>query len=181
MAARESPTVWRRAGGFLSRRTPRSILVAGPSSDVLVLSGVAVIVWEELARGHDDSSLVAAVAERLATDADDIANDVVAGRARPQRRRPCRRSDMTRSPVQATLRMVAAEGLRASHPQYGAALVPDSSEDFLKAVTEQRLTGLAIESVRGGALELTESRLDDLFDRHEDQLALDLRLERLLC
>jgi hypothetical protein len=80
MAARESPTVWRRAGGFLSRRTPRSLLVAGSQSDVLVLSGVAVAVWDELARPHDDSSLVATVAERLGREPDDIGDDVVAGR-----------------------------------------------------------------------------------------------------
>jgi hypothetical protein len=76
--------------------------------------------------------------------------------------------------------MIAAEGLGRGDQQRAATPAPDR-DDVLNAVTEQRLTGLAIESVHSRALELTEHQLDDLFERHEDQLAVDLRLERLLC
>ncbi len=77
------------------------------------------------------------------------------------------------------LRAIAAYGL-ASAP------APDPDESFdtralLAAVSKERLTGLALAAVADGALEFDAADADDLSMRHDDQLALDLRLERLLC
>lgn len=57
----------------------------------------------------------------------------------------------------------------------------DTARQFLEMVSEQRLTGLAVGAVCEGEIELTTDAYEDLLDRHEEQLGLDLRLERVLC
>jgi hypothetical protein len=52
---------------------------------------------------------------------------------------------------------------------------------LLSAIGRERLTGLAVDAATHGCLEISRSELDELLSRHEEQLALDLRLERLLC
>jgi len=78
------------------------------------------------------------------------------------------------------LRAIAARGLKSApvvvHPDE-----PVDGPALLAAVSKERLTGLALDAVAGGALELDPADADDLSVRHDDQLALDLRLERLLC
>jgi hypothetical protein len=78
--------------------------------------------------------------------------------------------------------------IAATHALPGAlAAVPvdltDSStaRTFLELVSEQRLTGFAVSAVASGDVALAPAALDELLDRHEQQLALDVRLERLLC
>jgi len=56
-----------------------------------------------------------------------------------------------------------------------------SREAVLGAITRERLTGPAVAAWSAGALALTPTDLDELLTRHEDQLALDLRLEAALC
>lgn len=57
---------------------------------------------------------------------------------------------------------------------------PQLEHDLLARVSEQRLTGLAIAAHHAGDLQLSSDSVDELFARHEGQLATDLRLERVL-
>jgi hypothetical protein len=85
---------------------------------------------------------------------------------------------MTEAASRAALRAVAARSLGAS------AAVPVGEIDsawLLEELSAQRLTGLAVEAVAAGDLVLSPPAVDELFERHDEQLALDLRLERLLC
>jgi hypothetical protein len=52
---------------------------------------------------------------------------------------------------------------------------------LLDALSRERLTGLAVEAVTSGDLVFDSAALDELFERHDEQMALDLRLERMLC
>jgi Uncharacterised nucleotidyltransferase len=86
---------------------------------------------------------------------------------------------MTETGVRAALRAVAARSLgsraRAPHGDVDA-------QWLLAELSRQRLTGLAIEAVTSGDLALGSGRhVEDLFERHDEQMALDLRLERMLC
>jgi len=77
------------------------------------------------------------------------------------------------------LRTIAASALGSRH----APLVRVDREheaDLLAGISAQRLTGLAIEAEQHGELQLTSEGSEKLSARHLDQLALDLRLERLL-
>ncbi len=81
--------------------------------------------------------------------------------------------------VRRALRRIAAG---SSHVDDGRSGVWDAAggAELLAAVSCERLTGLAVAAAQSGALGLSPALLDDLLGRHEDQLALDLRLERLL-
>lgn len=57
---------------------------------------------------------------------------------------------------------------------------PAHREQLLAGISRERITGHALAAVERGALELSAAETDALYERHEDQLALDLRLERLL-
>jgi hypothetical protein len=48
-------------------------------------------------------------------------------------------------------------------------------------VSRERITGLAIDALHAGRVEVSAAAHDDLLARHEEQLGLDLQLERLLC
>jgi hypothetical protein len=50
----------------------------------------------------------------------------------------------------------------------------------IDGIVRQRLGGHAVRSAGAGALSLSSSQLDELMERHEEQLAIDLRLERML-
>jgi hypothetical protein len=50
----------------------------------------------------------------------------------------------------------------------------------LSGIVSQRLGGHAARAMREGALRLTPAQADELLERHEEQLALDLRIERML-
>jgi hypothetical protein len=64
----------------------------------------------------------------------------------------------------------------------GVITVDDASaSSLLVGIARERLTGFAVQAVVDGRLVVDSSWIDDLFDRHEAQLALDLQLERLLC
>src|SRR3954452_19583469 len=79
----------------------------------------------------------------------------------------------------AALRAIAARALGSADD---AAL--DAGDDvgwLLDAISDQRLTGLAVDAVTSGELHLDSDDLDDLYERHDEQMALDLRLEQLLC
>jgi hypothetical protein len=81
--------------------------------------------------------------------------------------------------VGAALHAVAARGLHASTSDRFD--VGAEAARLLDEISRERLTGLALEAVDAGELVLAPEQLDDLHDRHEEQLALDLRLEGLLC
>ncbi len=59
---------------------------------------------------------------------------------------------------------------------------PASSEwaHLLSLMSEQRLCGVALRAVESGILDLSERQYDELIFQHEMQLALDLRIERLV-
>jgi hypothetical protein len=52
--------------------------------------------------------------------------------------------------------------------------------ELLAGISRERITGLAIAAVHAGDLDLSTQSYDELLDRHEHQLALDVRLEHLL-
>jgi hypothetical protein len=85
---------------------------------------------------------------------------------------------MTNPDTRAALRAVAARSL-------GAPAAPSDREIdsgwLLRELSRQRLTGLAVDAIAAGDLVLPQSAVDELFERHDEQMALDLRLERLLC
>jgi hypothetical protein len=58
---------------------------------------------------------------------------------------------------------------------------PSRVRELLSEISRERLTGLAVLAVAQGVLELSAADEDDLLERHEDQLALDLRLEQVLA
>jgi hypothetical protein len=57
---------------------------------------------------------------------------------------------------------------------------PERWPDVIDGVVRQRLAGHAVRSSGAGALALSSSQFDELMERHEEQLAIDLRLERML-
>jgi len=77
------------------------------------------------------------------------------------------------------LRAIAAHGLPSAPAVHTDE--PVDTTALLAAVSKERLTGLALAAVAEGSVELGAADADDLSVRHDDQLALDLRLERLLC
>ena len=79
------------------------------------------------------------------------------------------------------LRAIARTALGATATAPGSSGVPVADESaLLDAIGRERLTGLAISAVERGELRLSAAGGDELWVRHEDQLMLDLRLERLL-
>ncbi len=87
---------------------------------------------------------------------------------------------MTDPDVRDALRTIAASSFDSRRGR--RALVPAEGEDaFLEGVSQERLGGLAVEAFDRGDLVLSEPAVEELFLRHEDQLALDLRLERVLA
>ncbi len=52
--------------------------------------------------------------------------------------------------------------------------------ELLTVLATQRLSGVALLAADNGVLELTAEQYDQLFEQHEMQLALDLRVERLV-
>lgn len=50
----------------------------------------------------------------------------------------------------------------------------------IEGVVDQRIGGHAVRAADAGALQLSVSQLDELMEHHEEQLAVDLRLERML-
>jgi hypothetical protein len=81
--------------------------------------------------------------------------------------------------VRDALAVVAATNLSTRHVPLPP-LPAEVEDDFLRAVSRERLTGLTLAAAAAGILLLSDGATDDLIKRHEDQLALDLRLERLL-
>jgi hypothetical protein len=63
--------------------------------------------------------------------------------------------------------------------EIGAIAAPDWPA-AIAGITAQRLTGQAVAAAADGALALAADQLDELLDRHEEQLAIDLRIERML-
>jgi hypothetical protein len=84
---------------------------------------------------------------------------------------------MTGAPTRGAVRAVAARALGA--PTAAPAGEIDTAW-FLDELSRQRLTGLAVEAVAAGEPALAPAAVDELYARHDEQLALDLRLERLL-
>jgi hypothetical protein len=86
---------------------------------------------------------------------------------------------MTEAGARAALAAVAARSL-------GSRAAAPNADDIdagwlLDALSRERLTGLAVEAVTAGDLALDPAAIDELFERHDEQMALDLRLERMLC
>src|SRR5262245_53045699 len=84
---------------------------------------------------------------------------------------------MTEAAGRAALRMVAARSLGSRADASGET----DAGWLLDQLSRQRLTGLAVEAVEAGELVLEPAATDELFERHDEQMALDLRLERMLC
>jgi hypothetical protein len=61
------------------------------------------------------------------------------------------------------------------------ALEPADEHELVLAIASQRLTGLSLLALQRGELNLSDDAIAELVRHHEDQLALDLRLERTLC
>lgn len=85
---------------------------------------------------------------------------------------------MTHPATRTALHAVAARSLGSRLTAPGAAF---EETVLLDELSRQRLTGLAVEAATAGDLLLSPAALDDLYERHDEQLALDLRLERMLC
>jgi hypothetical protein len=81
--------------------------------------------------------------------------------------------------VRNALEAVAATHLPSRHVD-ASALSGQAECDLLHAISRERLTGLAVSAVANGQFALSDDAFEDLLHRHDDQLALDLRLERLL-
>jgi hypothetical protein len=78
------------------------------------------------------------------------------------------------------LRAVARSALGSTAALRSRSGVVVDETAFLDAVGRERLTGLAIAALERGDLRLSAASGDELWVRHDDQLMLDLRLERLL-
>jgi hypothetical protein len=77
------------------------------------------------------------------------------------------------------LRGIARFGLPGAPFEVGP-VEPARWPFIVDGVARQRLGGHAVRSAEAGALALDASQYDELMSRHEEQLAIDLRLERLL-
>jgi hypothetical protein len=89
---------------------------------------------------------------------------------------------MTPDVLHAARRAVAASSLHGSLAPAPVDLSDDvAARQFLDMVSHERLTGFTVDAVQSGAVTLTPDAFDDLLSRHEEQLALDVQLERLLC
>lgn len=77
------------------------------------------------------------------------------------------------------LRAIAASGIRG-RADTRVIVERDDENALLEGISRERLTGLAAGMAERGTLELSTGAHDELSDRHEEQLALDLRLERAL-
>jgi hypothetical protein len=75
------------------------------------------------------------------------------------------------------LRAVAAHDLEDA-PSIGSPLADWPA--FVAAIVEERLTGLALAAVARGTIEVDEAQHAALVAVHEEQMALDLRVERLM-
>jgi hypothetical protein len=82
------------------------------------------------------------------------------------------------TPTPALLARIAGYGLGAAG-ELGA-VAEDRWQAVVDGIVGQRLGGHAVRALVDGALLLTAAQADELFERHEEQLALDLRIERLL-
>jgi Uncharacterised nucleotidyltransferase len=78
------------------------------------------------------------------------------------------------------LGMIAAQGVAGASTRCVDAGGGKSWQVLRDEIVEQRLTGLAVECAEAGVLVLSASQLDELLALHEQQLAIDLKLERLL-
>jgi len=87
---------------------------------------------------------------------------------------------MTAATLRGALQAIAAYGLGA-HDQEVIRVDAEWRHLLLDGITRERLSGLAIEASRSGLFDLSSAERDELLDRHDDQLGLDLVLERLLC
>jgi hypothetical protein len=76
------------------------------------------------------------------------------------------------------VRAVARHGLGPR--ENNCPVVVSDWDRVLAAIVEQRCTGLAVAAWADGRLDLDETQRDELFDRHEEQLTLDLRVEGML-
>jgi hypothetical protein len=84
------------------------------------------------------------------------------------------------SAVRPWVRTIAGHGIGRSGTPAPPRLPAELEAELLSEVARQRVTGLALEAAVHGAVALSARARDDLYDRHERQLALDLRLEQLL-
>jgi hypothetical protein len=79
----------------------------------------------------------------------------------------------------ATPQAVAAYGLAPGERALGA-VAAEEWPALLDALTRQRVTGHAVAAAHAGVLVLTDEQWRELVTRHEEQLALDLRIEHML-
>ncbi len=85
---------------------------------------------------------------------------------------------MTEPAVRDALRIIAATGV-STRPS-PVAIFARSEAQLLDAISRERITGLALAAVNVGSISLSPSGHEQLLERHEHQLALDLRLEQLV-
>jgi putative nucleotidyltransferase-like protein len=76
--------------------------------------------------------------------------------------------------------VVAAHGLPGARPEPLPPFAAAAWDAFRDDVVDQRLAGLALECAADGVLTLDDAQRDELLSLHEQQLAVDLRLERFL-
>jgi len=70
-------SAWRRSTQVMSRVTPRSVLVALPTTNApYKLEGAAAFVWSALDVPATEEALVASLARRFATDPAEVRSDV---------------------------------------------------------------------------------------------------------
>ena len=85
---------------------------------------------------------------------------------------------MTERAVHDVLRAIAASSFDSS--RVAPRVSPVDEPALLHELSRERLTGLAVAAMQRGDLQISAAARDELSERHEDQLTLDLRLERLL-
>jgi Uncharacterised nucleotidyltransferase len=85
---------------------------------------------------------------------------------------------MTEPAVRNALRAIAATSLSSRLTAVDP--FPRGEADLLDAISRERLTGFALTAVQSGSITLSPSACEQLLERHEHQLALDLRLEQLV-
>ncbi len=86
---------------------------------------------------------------------------------------------MTDPSVRDVLRTIAAVSLDSDRDRR-ARIGVEQEPALLAEISRERLGGLAVAAVAADRLVITQAGFDDLCARHEEQLALDLRLEQVL-